>query len=96
MKLKPLADRILIKRIEEDNKTPGGIIIPDNAKEKPMHAKVIAVGPGKLSQDGTIQPLQIKEGDTVLFSKYSGTDISLEGDEYLILKEDDVLGIIES
>lgn len=96
MKLKPLADRILIKRIEEDNKTPGGIIIPDNAKEKPMHAKVIAVGPGKLSQDGTIRPLQIKEGDTVLFSKYSGTDISLEGDEYLILKEDDVLGIIES
>ena len=96
MKLKPLADRILIKRIEEDNKTPGGIIIPDNAKEKPMHAKVIAVGPGKASPEGNIRPLQVKVGDTVLFSKYSGTEISLDGDEHLILKEEDVLGIIES
>jgi chaperonin GroES len=95
MKLKPLQDRILVKRVEEEEKTKGGIIIPDTAKEKPAEGKVVAVGNGKLSDDGNRIPLEIKEGDRVLFGKYAGTDVKIEGEEFLIMREDDVLGIIE-
>ncbi|MDD2604880.1 MAG: co-chaperone GroES [Desulfobacterales bacterium] len=95
MKLKPLNDRILVKRLEEVNTTKGGIIIPDSAKEKPAEGKVIAVGNGRRGEDGKPIPLEIKQDDRVLFGKYSGTEVKLEGEEYLILREDDVLGIIE-
>ena len=95
MKLKPVHDRILVERIEEAGKTKGGIIIPDSAKEKPAEGKVIAVGPGKAADDGKLIPLQVKKGDRILFGKYSGTEVKIDGDEYLIMREDDVLGIIE-
>jgi chaperonin GroES len=95
MKLRPLQDRILVKRVEEEEKTKGGIIIPDTAKEKPAEGKVTAVGNGKLNDDGKRVPLEIKKGDRILFGKYSGTEVNVEGDEYLIMREDDVLGIIE-
>jgi chaperonin GroES len=95
MKLKPLQDRILVERVEEAQKTKGGIIIPDSAKEKPAEGKVVAVGDGKLSDDGKRIPLAVKKGDRILFGKYSGTEVKIEGDEYLIMREDDVLGIIE-
>ena len=95
MKIKPLHDKILVKRIEEDNKTKGGIIIPDTAKEKPMEAKVIAVGAGKILKDGSKRPLAVKEGDRVLFAKYSGQEIKVDGEEHLILSEEEVLAIIE-
>lgn len=95
MKLKPLHDRILVQRVEELTTTKGGIIIPDTAKEKPAEGKVIAVGNGKIGEDGKIIPLEIKKGDTILFGKYSGTEVKIEGEEYLIMREDDVLGIIE-
>jgi chaperonin GroES len=95
MKLKPLNDRILVKRLEEVNTTKGGIIIPDSAKEKPAEGKVIAVGNGKLGEDGKRIPLEVKKDDRVLFGKYSGTEIKLDGEEYLILREDDVLGIVD-
>ncbi len=95
MKIRPLQDRILVKRIEDDEKTKGGIIIPDTAKEKPQEGKVIAVGKGKVLEDGKIQPLDVKRGNKVLFSKYSGTEINIEGEEHLIIREDDVLGVIE-
>ncbi|MEJ2033020.1 MAG: co-chaperone GroES [Deltaproteobacteria bacterium] len=95
MKVRPLNDRVLIKRLEEEEKTKGGIIIPDTAKEKPAEGKVMAVGPGKRNEKGETIPLQIKEGDRVLFSKYGGTDIKLEGEDYLIMREDDILGIVE-
>lgn len=95
MKLKPLQDRILVKRVEEETKTKGGIIIPDTAKEKPAEGKVIAVGNGKVGDDGKRIPLEIKSGDRILFGKYSGTEVKVDGDEYLIMREDDVLGIIE-
>jgi chaperonin GroES len=95
MKIRPLQDRILIKRLEEEEKTKGGIIIPDTAKEKPQEGKVIAVGAGKVDEDGKLQPLEVKKGDRVLFSKYSGTEIDLDGEEHLIIREDDVLGILE-
>ena len=95
MKIRPLQDRILVKRIEEDEKTKGGIIIPDTAKEKPQEGKVIAVGGGKVLEDGKVQPLDVKKGDRILFSKYAGTEINLEGDEHIIIREDDVLGVIE-
>ena len=94
MKLRPLADRLLVKRIPEETKTAGGILIPDNAKEKPMEGAVIAVGAGKTLPDGKTRPLEIKVGDRVLFSKYSGTEVKLDGEEHLILKEDDVLGVV--
>jgi chaperonin GroES len=94
MKIKPLHDKILVKRIEEDSKTKGGIIIPDTAKEKPMEAKVIAVGQGKTLKDGTKRPLAVKEGDRVLFAKYAGHEIKIEGEDHLILSEEEVLGII--
>jgi len=95
MKLKPLQDRILVQRVEEENKTKGGIIIPDTAKEKPAEGKIIAVGNGKVGEDGKRIALEVKVGDRVLFGKYSGTEVKVEGEEYLIMREDDVLGIIE-
>ncbi len=95
MKIKPLHDRILVQRIEEEQKTESGIIIPDTAKEKPIMGKVIAVGDGKLLDNGQKQPLTVKEGDKILFSKYAGTEIKIKGEEYLIMREDDVLAIVE-
>jgi chaperonin GroES len=95
MKIRPLQDRILVKRIEEEETTAGGIIIPDTAKEKPMEGKVVAVGKGKLSEDGKLMPLDLKKGDRILFSKYAGTEVKIEGEEHLIMREDDVLGVIE-
>ena len=95
MKIRPLQDRILVKRIEEEEKTSGGIIIPDTAKEKPMEGKVVAVGKGKVSEDGKLMPLDLKKGDRILFSKYAGTEVKIEGEEHLIMREDDVLGVIE-
>jgi chaperonin GroES len=94
MKVKPLQDRILVKRLEEEEKTKGGIIIPDAAKEKPQEGKVIAVGDGKTLENGTKIKLSVKAGDKILFGKYSGTEIKIDGEEHLILREDDVLGII--
>ncbi len=95
MKIRPLQDRILVKRIDEEETSKGGIIIPDTAKEKPQEGKVIAVGKGKVTDNGKIQSLDVKKGDRILFSKYSGTEVNIEGDEHLIIREDDVLGIIE-
>ena len=95
MKIRPLQDRIIVKRIDEEETTKGGIIIPDSAKEKPQEGKVIAVGKGKILEDGKLQKLYAKKGDRVLFSKYSGTEITIEGEEHLIIREDDVLGIVE-
>jgi chaperonin GroES len=95
MKIRPLQDRILIQRIDEEETTKGGIIIPDTAKEKPSEGKVVACGKGKVSEDGKVQPLDVKKGDRVLFSKYSGTEVNIEGDEHLIIREDDVLGVME-
>lgn len=95
MKIRPLNDRLLVQRLEEEEKTAGGIIIPDSAKEKPAEGKVIAVGPGKTNDAGERVELQVKEGDVILFSKYGGTDVKLDGEDYLIMREDDVLGIVE-
>jgi chaperonin GroES len=95
MKLRPLQDRILVQRVEEETKTKGGIIIPDTAKEKPAEGKVNAVGNGKVGDDGKRVALEIKVGDRILFGKYSGTEVKIEGEEYLIMREDDVLGVIE-
>ena len=95
MKLRPLHDRILVKRVEEETTTKGGIIIPDSAKEKPAEGKVISVGNGKLGEDGKRMALDIKKGDRILFSKYGGTDVKIDGEEYLIMREDDVLGVID-
>ncbi len=95
MKIRPLHDRIIVRRIEEEEKTKGGIIIPDTAKEKPMEGKVIAVGKGKILDDGKLQHLDVKVGDRVLFGKYSGTEVKIEGEEHLIMREDDILGVIE-
>jgi chaperonin GroES len=95
MKIRPLQDRILVKRIAEEEKTAGGIIIPDTAKEKPQEGKVVAVGNGKVGEDGKVQPLDVKKGDRVLFGKYSGTEVNIDGEEHLIIREDDVLGIVE-
>lgn len=94
IKIRPLHDRVIVKRIEEEEKTKGGIIIPDTAKEKPQEGRVIAVGPGK-HEDGKLIPLDVKAGDRILFGKYSGTDIKLNGEDHLILREDDILAIIE-
>jgi len=94
MKIKPLHDRILVKRLEEEEKTKGGIIIPDSAKEKPMEGEIIAVGAGKVGDDGKRISLDVKVGDRVLYSKYGGTEVKIEGVEHLILREDDILGII--
>ena len=94
-KIRPLGDRILVKRIKEEEKTKGGIIIPDTAKEKPQEGKVVAVGKGKKTDDGKVIGLEVKAGDRILFGKYSGSEIKLEGEEHLILREDDILGILE-
>ena len=95
MKFRPLRDRILARRLDEEEKTKGGIIIPDTAKEKPQEALVVAVGSGKLTDEGKVQPLDVKKGDRVLLGKYSGTEVTLDGEEHLIIREDDVLGIVE-
>jgi chaperonin GroES len=95
MKIRPLHDRILVKRLEEETKTAGGLFIPDAAKEKPIQAKVIAVGSGKRDKDGKVHPLEVKAGDRVLFSKYSGTEVKIDGEEHLIMREDDLLAILD-
>ncbi len=95
MKVRPLQDRILVHRIEEEETSAGGIIIPDSAKEKPSEGKVIAVGNGKVKEDGNVQPLDVKKGDRILFSKYAGTEINVDGEEHIIIREDDVLGVCE-
>lgn len=95
MKLKPLADRVVVLRIEEEPKTAGGIIIPDTAKEKPQEGKVIAVGPGKIDENGKRMTMEVKKNDRVLFGKYAGTEITIQGVEHLIMKEDDILGIVQ-
>ncbi len=95
MKLRPMQDRIIVKRVEEETKTAGGILIPDTAKEKPMQGEVVAVGKGKVLEDGKVLPLDVKVKDKVLFGKYAGTEIKLEGNDYLIMREDDILGVLE-
>lgn len=95
MKIRPLQDRVLVKRIQEEEKTKGGIIIPDTAKEKPQEGKVVAVGKGKPNDDGKIRPLDVKVGDRILFGKYSGSEVKIEGDEHLIMREEDILGVLE-
>ena len=95
MKIRPLQDRVIVKRVEEEEKTKGGIIIPDTAKEKPAEGKVIAVGKGKIGEDGKLRPLDVKAGDRILFGKYAGTEIKIDGEEHLIMREDDILGVIE-
>jgi chaperonin GroES len=95
MKIRPLQDRVIVKRVEEEEKTKGGIIIPDTAKEKPMEGKVIAAGKGKVLEDGKIHTLDVKAGDRVLFGKYAGTEVKIDGEEHLIMREDDILGVIE-
>jgi chaperonin GroES len=95
MKIRPLQDRVIVKRVEEEEKTKGGIIIPDSAKEKPMEGKVIAVGKGKLLEDGKVHALDVKAGDRILFGKYAGTEVKINGEEHLIMREDDILGVIE-
>jgi chaperonin GroES len=94
-KIRPLQDRIIVKRVQEEEKTKGGIIIPDTAKEKPIEGKVLAVGNGKVQEDGKVRPLDVKAGDRILFSKYAGTEIKIDGEEHLIMREDDILGVIE-
>ena len=96
VKVRPLHDRLIVERIEESEQKVGGIIIPDTAKEKPQQGKVIAVGKGKVNDDGSVSPLDVKAGDTVLFGKYSGQEIKLDGEEYLIMREDEILGVLES
>ncbi len=95
MKVKPLRDKVLVKRLEEEEKSKGGIILPDTAKEKPMLGKIVAVGKGKVLDDGKIRPLDVKAGDKILFAKYAGTEFKIEGEEHLILTEDEILGIVE-
>jgi chaperonin GroES len=95
MALRPLHDRVLIRRVESEEKTAGGIIIPDTAKEKPMEGEVVAAGPGARGEDGKLQPMELKAGDRVLFGKWSGTEVKLEGEELIIMKESDVMGVIE-
>jgi len=95
MKIRPLQDRVIVERLAEEEKTKGGIIIPDTAKEKPMEGKVIAVGKGKTTEEGKLLKLDVKAGDVILFSKYAGTEVKIDGKEYLIMREDDILGIVE-
>ena len=95
MKIRPLQDRLLVKRVDEDETTAGGIIIPDTAKEKPQEGRVVAAGSGKTGDDGKLVALEVKKGDRILFSKYAGTEVNVEGEEHLIIREDDVLGILE-
>jgi len=95
MKIKPLHDRVIVKRVEEEEKTKGGIIIPDTAKEKPVEGKVVAAGDGKVTEDGKKLPLEVKKGDRILFGKYAGTEINIDGEEHLIMKEDDIIALVE-
>jgi len=95
MKFRPLHDRVVVRRIEEDERSKGGIIIPDTAKEKPQQGEVVAVGPGARDEKGTLQPLDVKQGDRVLFGKWSGTEVKIDGEELLIMKESDILGVLE-
>ena len=95
MKFRPLHDRVVVRRLEQEEKTAGGIIIPDTAKEKPQEGEVIAVGPGARGEDGTLHPLDVKAGDRVLFGKWSGTEVKLDGEELIIMKESDIMGIVE-
>jgi chaperonin GroES len=95
MKIRPLQDRVIVQRVQEEEKTKGGIIIPDTAKEKPQEGKVVAVGKGKVNDDGKLTPLDVKAGDRILFGKYSGTEVKLDGEDYLIMREDDILGVLE-
>ena len=95
MKFRPLHDRVVVKRLEQDEKTTGGIIIPDTAKEKPMQGEVLAVGPGAKDEQGTVQPLDVQVGDTVLFGKWSGTEVTIDGQDVLIMKESDIMGVLE-
>jgi chaperonin GroES len=95
MKFRPLHDRVVLRRIEEDERTPGGIIIPDTAKEKPQQGEVVAVGPGARDDKGVVQPLEVKAGDRVLFGKWSGSEVKIDGEELLIMKESDILGVLE-
>jgi chaperonin GroES len=95
VKIRPLQDRLIVKRVAEEEKTKGGIIIPDTAKEKPIEGKVLAAGNGKVLEDGKVRPLDVKAGDRVLFSKYAGTEVKLDGEEHLIMREEDILGVIE-
>jgi len=94
MKIKPMNDRVLVTRVEEEQKTAGGIIIPDTAKEKPQEGKVVAVGPGKRDDSGTRVPLEVKKGDRILFAKYAGTEIKIDGEEHIFMREDDILAIL--
>ena len=95
MKIRPLHDRVMVRRVEEDERSSGGIIIPDTAKEKPMQGKVVAAGTGARDDNGKVMPLDVKKGDTILFGKWSGTEVTVEGEELLIMKESDIMGIIE-
>jgi chaperonin GroES len=95
MKIRPLGDRVLVQRLKEEDRTKGGIIIPDTAKEKPQEAKVVAVGKGKVNDDGRLIPTEVKAGDKILFGKYSGSEVNIDGEEHLIMREEDVLGILE-
>ena len=95
MKIRPLGDRILVKRVKEEEKSKGGIIIPDTAKEKPQEGKVVAVGKGKMTEAGKLVTPEVKAGDTILFGKYSGSEVTVEGEEHLIMREDDVMGVLE-
>lgn len=95
MNIRPLHDRVIVERIEEETKTAGGIIIPDSAKEKPQEGKIVAVGKGKITEDGKVLPLDVKVGDKVLFGKYAGTEVKIDGKEYMMMREDDILGVVE-
>jgi chaperonin GroES len=96
MQVRPLHDRVLVKRFNEEEKTKGGIIIPDNAKEKPIQGEIIAVGQGRVTEDGKVRPLDVKKGDRVLFGKYSGTEIKIDGEEFLMMREEDILGVLNA
>ena len=96
MKIRPLHDRVIVKRLEEERTSPGGIVIPDSAAEKPVQGKVLAVGTGKILEDGTVRPLDVKVGDKILFGKYSGTEVKIDGDELVVMREEDVMAIFES
>jgi chaperonin GroES len=96
MKIRPLHDRVIVKRLEEDRKSPGGIVIPDSAAEKPVQGTIVAVGKGKILEDGQVRPLDVKVGDKILFGKYSGTEVKVDGDDLLVMREEDVMAVIES
>ena len=95
MKIRPLHDRVIVKRLESERTSPGGIVIPDSAAEKPVEGKVVAVGKGKILEDGNVRPLDVKVGDKILFGKYSGTEVKVDGEEYLVMREEDVMAVIE-